>query len=152
MDISQKRKHKKPTFIWQDTQSPQFKKHPLRKIRILSNLSHFNLPLGWEKKSLEKQNANRHCPIFQKKQPKWKESRIFTDVFCVFSDFEDFCCLTYCWHSTVVNWLIHCARFSVSLTSISFRLRTPRDKSTYLWTPYLWQRRQEYTMEKRQSL
>ena len=30
--------------------------------------------------------------------------------------------------------------------------RKPRDKSTHLWTPYLWQRRQEYTMEKRQSL
>ena len=30
--------------------------------------------------------------------------------------------------------------------------RKPRDKSMYLWTPYLWQRRQEYTMEKRQSL
>ena len=28
----------------------------------------------------------------------------------------------------------------------------PKDKSTNLWTPYLWQRRQEYTMEKRQSL
>ena len=28
----------------------------------------------------------------------------------------------------------------------------PRDKSTHLWTPYLWQRRQKYTMEKRQSL
>ena len=27
-----------------------------------------------------------------------------------------------------------------------------RDKSTHLWTPYLLQRRQEYTMEKRQSL
>ena len=27
--------------------------------------------------------------------------------------------------------------------------RKPRDKSTHLWTPYLWQRRQEYTMEKR---
>ena len=26
--------------------------------------------------------------------------------------------------------------------------RNPRDKSTYLWKPYLWQRRQEYTMEK----
>ena len=26
------------------------------------------------------------------------------------------------------------------------------DKSMHLWTPYLWQRRQEYTMEKRQSL
>ena len=25
--------------------------------------------------------------------------------------------------------------------------RKPRDKSTYLWRPYLWQRRQEYTME-----
>ena len=25
--------------------------------------------------------------------------------------------------------------------------RKPRDKSTHLWTPYLWQRRQEYTME-----
>ena len=24
-----------------------------------------------------------------------------------------------------------------------------RDKSTHLWTPYLWQRRQDYTMEKR---
>ena len=24
--------------------------------------------------------------------------------------------------------------------------RKPRDKSTHLWTPYLWQRRQEYTM------
>ena len=29
--------------------------------------------------------------------------------------------------------------------------RKPRDKSTHLWTPYLWQRRQEYTVEKRQS-
>ena len=28
--------------------------------------------------------------------------------------------------------------------------RKPRDKSTNLWTPYLQQRRQEYTMEKRQ--
>jgi len=25
--------------------------------------------------------------------------------------------------------------------------RKPRDKSTHLWTPYLWQRRQEYTMD-----
>ena len=25
--------------------------------------------------------------------------------------------------------------------------RKPRDKSTHLWTPYLWQSRQEYTME-----
>ena len=30
--------------------------------------------------------------------------------------------------------------------------RKPRDKSTYLWTPYLRQRRQEYTVEKRQPL
>ena len=30
--------------------------------------------------------------------------------------------------------------------------RKPRDKSMHLWTPYLWQRGQEYTMEKRQSL
>ena len=30
--------------------------------------------------------------------------------------------------------------------------RKPRDKSMHLLTPYLWQRRQEYTMEKRQSL
>ena len=30
--------------------------------------------------------------------------------------------------------------------------RKPWDKSTNLWTPYLWQRRQEYTMEKRQPL
>ena len=30
--------------------------------------------------------------------------------------------------------------------------RKPRDKSTNLWTHYLWQRRQKYTMEKRQSL
>ena len=30
--------------------------------------------------------------------------------------------------------------------------RKPRYKSTHLWTPYLWQRRQDYTMEKRQSL
>ena len=30
--------------------------------------------------------------------------------------------------------------------------RKPRDKSTHLWTTYLWQRRQEHTMEKRQSL
>ena len=30
--------------------------------------------------------------------------------------------------------------------------RKPRDKTMHLWTPYLWQRRQEYTMEKRQSL
>ena len=25
--------------------------------------------------------------------------------------------------------------------------RKPRDKSTYLWTPHLWQRRQDYTMD-----
>ena len=30
--------------------------------------------------------------------------------------------------------------------------RKPRNKSMRLWTPYLWQKRQEYTMEKRQSL
>ena len=30
--------------------------------------------------------------------------------------------------------------------------RKPRDKSMHIWTPYLWQRRQEYTIEKRQSL
>ena len=30
--------------------------------------------------------------------------------------------------------------------------RKPRDKSMNLWTPYLRQRRQEYTMEKRQPL
>ena len=30
--------------------------------------------------------------------------------------------------------------------------RKPREKSTHLWTPYLRQRRQEHTMEKRQSL
>ena len=30
--------------------------------------------------------------------------------------------------------------------------RKPKDKSTHLWTPYLWQRRQKYTVEKRQSL
>ena len=30
--------------------------------------------------------------------------------------------------------------------------RKPRNESMHLWTPYLWQRRQEYTMEKRQSL
>ena len=30
--------------------------------------------------------------------------------------------------------------------------RKPRDKPLYLWTPYLQQRRQEYTMGKRQPL
>ena len=30
--------------------------------------------------------------------------------------------------------------------------RKPRDESTHLGTPYLWQRRQEYTMNKRLSL
>ena len=30
--------------------------------------------------------------------------------------------------------------------------RKPRDRSMHLWTPYLWQRRQEYTTKKRQSL
>ena len=30
--------------------------------------------------------------------------------------------------------------------------RKPRNKSMYLWTPDLWWRRQEYTIEKRQSL
>ena len=30
--------------------------------------------------------------------------------------------------------------------------RKPWDKSMHVWTPYLWQRRQEYRMEKRQSL
>ena len=27
------------------------------------------------------------------------------------------------------------------------KIRKPRDKSTHLWTPYLWQRWQEYTMD-----
>ena len=30
--------------------------------------------------------------------------------------------------------------------------RKPRDKSMHLWAPYLWPKRQEHTMEKRQSL
>ena len=30
--------------------------------------------------------------------------------------------------------------------------RNPRDKPTHLWSVNLWQRRQDYTMEKRQSL
>ena len=30
--------------------------------------------------------------------------------------------------------------------------RKPRDKSTNIWSPYLWQRRPEYTTEKRQPL
>ena len=30
--------------------------------------------------------------------------------------------------------------------------RKPREKPMHLWTPYLWQRKQEYTMEKRTSL
>ena len=30
--------------------------------------------------------------------------------------------------------------------------RKPRDKPTHIWSPYLWWRRQEYTMEKRQPL
>ena len=30
--------------------------------------------------------------------------------------------------------------------------RKPRDKPTHLWSTHLWQRRQGYTMEKRQSL
>jgi len=30
--------------------------------------------------------------------------------------------------------------------------RKPRDKSMHLWTSHLWQRRQEYTTERRQSL
>ena len=30
--------------------------------------------------------------------------------------------------------------------------RKPRDKPTHIWSPCLWQRRQEYTMEKRQPL
>ena len=25
--------------------------------------------------------------------------------------------------------------------------RKPRDKSTHIWTPYLWQKRKEYTVE-----
>ena len=32
------------------------------------------------------------------------------------------------------------------------KIETPEIKSTHLWTPYFLQRRQEYTMEKRQSL
>ena len=30
--------------------------------------------------------------------------------------------------------------------------RKPRNKPMHLWVPYFWQRRQEYTMEKRQPL
>ena len=30
--------------------------------------------------------------------------------------------------------------------------RNPRDKSMHLWTPYLRQRRQEYTMEKEYTI
>ena len=29
--------------------------------------------------------------------------------------------------------------------------RRPRDKSTHIWTPYLWQRRQEYTLKNKVS-
>ena len=61
------------------------------------------------------------------------------------------------------NWRNHPAWFQTILQSFSHedsiilaqrqkyksmvQNRKPRDKSTYLWTPYLWQRRQEYTME-----
>ena len=53
-----------------------------------------------------------------------------------------------------------CSRFAFSATEITQRQkyrsmkqnRKPRDKSTYLQTPYLQQKRQEYTMEKRQPL
>ena len=30
--------------------------------------------------------------------------------------------------------------------------KKPRDKTIHVWSPYLWQRSQEYTMEKRQPL
>ena len=66
------------------------------------------------------------------------------------------------------NWRNHPAWLQTTLQSYShqdsmvlaqrqkYRLMEqngkPTDKSTHLWTPYLWQRRQEYTMEKRQSL
>ena len=38
-----------------------------------------------------------------------------------------------------------------AMTNLDSILKS-RDISTHLWTPYLWQRSQEYTMEKRQSL
>ena len=43
---------------------------------------------------------------------------------------------------------------SNSMLPVSLGQEKPafRDKSTNLWTPYLRQRRQEYTMEKRQPL
>ena len=62
------------------------------------------------------------------------------------------------------NWRNHPAWLQATLQSHSHQdsmvlaqrsmeqYRKPRDKSTHLWMPYLWQRRQEYTMEKRQSL
>ena len=32
------------------------------------------------------------------------------------------------------------------------QVRKPRDKHMHLWAAYLWQRRQEYTIENKQSL
>ena len=42
------------------------------------------------------------------------------------------------------------ANFKTSKNQLSFK--KPRDKPRHIWTPYLWQRRQEYAMEKRQPL
>ena len=36
--------------------------------------------------------------------------------------------------------------------TLSVQDRKPRDNAMHIWSPNLWQRRQEYTMEKRQSL
>ena len=55
-------------------------------------------------------------------------------------------------HRVVINRNIKIlTRFTKQKYRSMEQNRKPRDKSTHIWTPYLRQRRQEYTMEKRPS-
>ena len=54
-------------------------------------------------------------------------------------------------HSSTLAWRIPWSEEPDRLQSMGSQ-RVRHDRATSLWTPYLWQRRQEYTMEKRKSL
>ena len=56
-----------------------------------------------------------------------------------------------CNSSLLQGWFYYPWKTAFSIQRQKYRSmeqnRKPRDKSTHIWTPYLWQRRQEYTME-----
>uniref|UniRef100_A0AC11DQI4 Uncharacterized protein n=1 Tax=Ovis aries TaxID=9940 RepID=A0AC11DQI4_SHEEP len=72
--------------------------------------------------------------------------------FAIIFSHSEGCLFTLLIFSLVVQKLLILIRSHLFIFASMEQNRKPRDKSTHLWTPYLRQRRQEYTMEKRQSL